>query len=222
MNTVSAFVTSAKIPTSSTSAAARNNRRLRPTATRQNSSNGPDTDDDTDESSSSSSGTFNPLRLGEDEETTTSSSTGTINPLRLAVLKLGLTELRYTSPLNYEKRPGSYTCAGCGCDLFTSAGKYDSGSGWPSFWKTSNDVREESGGVLMKREFDGRVECSCSTCGGHLGHVFPDGPKRKEVPEGELLSVPETDLQTSSPDNQYSRLPRYCINGASLKFTEDD
>jgi len=83
-------------------------------------------------------------------------------------------------------------------------------------------VRDESGGVLMKREFDGRVECSCSKCGGHLGHVFPDGPKRKEVEEGSLRSVPESDLQTSSPDNQYSRLPRYCINGASLKFTEDD
>jgi len=73
----------------------------------------------------------------------------------------------------------------------------------------------------MKREFDGRVECSCSKCKGHLGHVFPDGPKRKEVEEEALGSVPESDLQTSDPENVYSRMPRYCINGASLLFKED-
>ena len=89
---------------------------------------------------------------------------GTINPLRLAVLKLGLTELKWTSPLNYEKRVGTYDCASCGTVLFDSSGKYDSGSGWPSFWKTKDVDR-----VAYKREWDGRVECSCGSCGGHLG-----------------------------------------------------
>ncbi len=92
------------------------------------------------------------------------SASGTVNPLRLAVLKLGLTELKYTSPLNYEKRAGSYECANCGTKLFDSSGKYDSGSGWPSFWKTSEADR-----VAYKREWDGRVEVSCKNCGGHLG-----------------------------------------------------
>ena len=138
---------------------------------------------------------------------------GTVNPLRLAVLKLGLTELKFTSPLNYEKRTGSYNCANCGSYLFDSQGKYDSGSGWPSFWKTTGDSR-----VALKQEWDGRVECSCNNCGGHLGHVFPDGPQRKAVPTEELETIPENDLRTSVASNEYSRLPRYCINGASLKF----
>lgn len=91
------------------------------------------------------------------------SPTGTKNPLRLAVLKLGMTELKWTSPLNYEKRSGTYECASCSTVLFDSTGKYDSGSGWPSFWRT------DSGNVAYKREWDGRIECSCKSCGGHLG-----------------------------------------------------
>lgn len=153
---------------------------------------------------------------GSDDDTEEKSQgLGTYNPLRLAVLKLGMTELRFTSPLNYEKRPGSYDCANCGSTLFDSKGKYDSGSGWPSFWKTSNENR-----VGYKREWDGRVEVSCKKCGGHLGHAFPDGPQRKDVPEEFLLEIPQDDLQTSSPDNKFTRLPRYCVNGASLKFRE--
>ena len=140
---------------------------------------------------------------------------GTVNPLRLAVLKLGLTELKFTSPLNYEKRIGSYNCASCGSYLFDLQGKYDSGSGWPSFWKTTGDDR-----VALKQEWDGRVECSCKNCGGHLGHVFPDGPQRKSVPKEELVTIPENDLRTSVATNEASRLPRYCVNGASLKFQE--
>mmetsp|Transcript_1852 Transcript_1852/g.1755 ORF Transcript_1852/g.1755 Transcript_1852/m.1755 type:complete len:200 (+) Transcript_1852:101-700(+) len=150
-----------------------------------------------------------------DETEEKSKGLGTYNPLRLAVLKLGMTEVKFTSPLNYEKRPGSYDCANCGSTLFDSKGKYDSGSGWPSFWKTSNEDR-----VGYKREWDGRVEVTCKKCGGHLGHAFPDGPQRKDVPDEFLLEIPQDDLQTSNPDNKFTRLPRYCVNGASLKFRE--
>lgn len=138
---------------------------------------------------------------------------GTWNPLRLAVLKLKFTELKYTSPLNYEKRPGTYSCANCGNTLFESEGKYDPGSGWPSFWKTASENR-----VAYKQEWDGRIEVQCKNCKGHLGHAFPDGPTRAERTKEELSSIPEDDLKTSSEDNIYTRLPRYCVNGASLKF----
>lgn len=110
---------------------------------------------------------------GNDEGTETEGGTkekvpiGTYNPLRLAVLKLGFTELRWTSPLNYEKRGGQYNCANCGTHLFDAGGKYDSGSGWPSFFRTAE------GNVSLYREWDGRIECRCGKCEGHLGHVFP-------------------------------------------------
>ena len=106
----------------------------------------------------------NATKLQAKETNSNDDKKGTINPLRLAVLKLGLTELKWTSPLNYEKRVGTYDCASCGTVLFDSSGKYDSGSGWPSFWKTKDVNR-----VAYKREWDGRVECSCRSCGGHLG-----------------------------------------------------
>mmetsp|Transcript_13153 Transcript_13153/g.27177 ORF Transcript_13153/g.27177 Transcript_13153/m.27177 type:complete len:229 (-) Transcript_13153:463-1149(-) len=137
---------------------------------------------------------------------------GTWNPLRLAVLKLGFTELRFTSPLNYEKRSGSYNCANCGTVLFDSVGKYNSGTGWPSFWRTAE------GNVSLVREWDGRMECTCENCGGHLGHVFPDGPRRSEVSALDLEPIPESDVKVGSAENSSSRLPRYCMNGASLRF----
>ena len=139
---------------------------------------------------------------------------GTYNPLRLAVLKLGLTELRWTSPLNYEKRDGKYKCANCGTLLFTADGKYNSGSGWPSFFRTAE------GKVSMYREWDGRIECRCGKCEGHLGHVFPDGPRRMDVVDndGILDGIPASDLQVGDPNKASSRLPRYCMNGAALKF----
>eukprot|EP00562_Extubocellulus_spinifer_P013671 CAMPEP_0178565330 /NCGR_PEP_ID=MMETSP0697-20121206/14102_1 /TAXON_ID=265572 /ORGANISM="Extubocellulus spinifer, Strain CCMP396" /LENGTH=282 /DNA_ID=CAMNT_0020198925 /DNA_START=37 /DNA_END=885 /DNA_ORIENTATION=- len=156
------------------------------------------------------------------EATTTTTSTaserkdegklGTYNPLRLAVLKLGFTELRWTSPLNYEKRDGVYNCANCGTRLFDSKGKYDSGTGWPSFFRTAE------GNVAMFREWDGRVECRCGNCGGHLGHVFPDGPRRMDIERGVLENVPQSDLQVGDPNNASSRTPRYCMNGAALRF----
>ncbi|MCC6534667.1 MAG: peptide-methionine (R)-S-oxide reductase MsrB [Burkholderiales bacterium] len=99
------------------------------------------------------------------------------------------TERAGTSPLNNEKRPGVFVCAGCALPLFTSAMKYDSGTGWPSFFTTIADV------VATKRDFKlllPRTEYHCVRCGGHHGHVFEDGP-------------PPTGL-------------RYCNNGIALRF----
>jgi len=146
---------------------------------------------------------------------------GTWNPLSLAVLRLGFTEPAWTSPLNYQKAAGKYNCASCGTALFSSNGKFDSGSGWPSFWKTISSDRVE-----LKKEWDGRIECRCQTCKGHLGHVFPDGPTRGSLEAMELASVPETDpkigykVQNNS-DSSFSRMPRYCVNGLALKFEKE-
>jgi peptide-methionine (R)-S-oxide reductase len=116
-----------------------------------------------------------------------------LSPKQYEVLRCHGTELRGTSPLNKEKRPGVYRCAGCGQELFTSETKYESGSGWPSFYApvpgavgTSTDASH-----LMRR-----TEVHCSKCGGHLGHVFEDGPQ----PTGE----------------------RYCMNGVALEFEAKD
>lgn len=92
---------------------------------------------------------------------------GTWNPLSLAVLRLGFTEPAWTSTLNYNKSEGLYRCASCRTPLFSSAAKYDSGSGWPSFWKTIAPNR-----VALKKEWDGRIECLCANCDGHLGTYF--------------------------------------------------
>lgn len=83
----------------------------------------------------------------------------TWNPLRLLVLKLGLTEPMGTSPLNYGKYDGVFTCAYCGEKLFDSSAKYDSGSGWPSFWRSA-----EEDSLDYKMEFGGRLECRCKKC----------------------------------------------------------
>ncbi|MEN8175003.1 MAG: peptide-methionine (R)-S-oxide reductase MsrB [Pseudomonadota bacterium] len=105
------------------------------------------------------------------------------------VLRKEGTERPWTSPLNDEKRSGIYVCAGCEQPLFTSEQKFDSGTGWPSFF----DVMD--GAIGTKRDFKlllPRTEYHCSRCGGHQGHVFKDGP-------------PPTGL-------------RYCNNGVALKF----
>lgn len=105
------------------------------------------------------------------------------------VLRKEGTERPWTSPLNDEKRPGTYVCAGCEQPLFTAQQKFDSGTGWPSFF----DVIE--GAVDTKTDFKmilPRTEYHCSRCGGHQGHVFKDGP----APTG----------------------LRYCNNGVALKF----
>lgn len=87
----------------------------------------------------------------------------TRNPLRLAVLRLGVTEPRGTSPYNYgadKYKEGVFACGYCGAELFDGAAKYESGSGWPSFWRSVTD-----GAVKYRRELDGRLECLCGKCG---------------------------------------------------------
>ena len=113
----------------------------------------------------------------------------TLTPEQFHVLREHGTERAGTSPLNVEKREGIFACGGCGQPLFTSDTKYESGSGWPSFYRPI----EGAIGTTTDRSYGmTRVEAHCSQCGGHLGHVFPDGPK----PTGE----------------------RYCMNGVALKF----
>ena len=114
-----------------------------------------------------------------------------LDPLQHHVLRNHGTERPFTSPHNNEKRPGLFHCAGCGEPLFESSTKYESGSGWPSFWAPMEGA---VGTTTDTSHFMTRTEVHCSKCGGHLGHVFPDGPQ----PTGE----------------------RYCMNGAALKFEE--
>lgn len=112
-----------------------------------------------------------------------------LTPEQFRVLREHGTERAGTSPLNEEHRDGIFKCAGCGTVLFDSNTKYDSGSGWPSFYMP------KPGAVATKVDnshFMTRVEVHCANCGGHLGHVFPDGPK----PTGQ----------------------RYCMNGVALDF----
>ena len=113
-----------------------------------------------------------------------------LNEDKFRVLRKKGTEPPFTGKLLYNKEKGVYVCAGCGNPLFSSDTKFDSGSGWPSFW----DVISERS-VDLKPEFSlgmKRIEVLCSKCGGHLGHVFNDGPK----PTGK----------------------RFCINSISLDF----
>lgn len=96
-----------------------------------------------------------------------------LTPEQFAVLRDEATERAGSSPLDGEKRAGEYLCAGCGLLLFTSAMKYDSGTGWPSFFKTVD------GHIGTRRDYRlllPRTEYHCARCGGHQGHVFDDGP----------------------------------------------
>uniref|UniRef100_A0A7R9SV60 Peptide-methionine (R)-S-oxide reductase n=1 Tax=Polyblepharides amylifera TaxID=1486889 RepID=A0A7R9SV60_9CHLO len=108
------------------------------------------------------------------------------------------TERPYTSPLNNEKRVGQYLCAACETELFQSSTKFNSGTGWPSFYDKTKNVELEQDN-FFDRVVAQRKEVHCKTCKGHLGHVFEDG-----------WIYPET------PTNL-----RYCINGVSLKFNPD-
>ena len=116
-----------------------------------------------------------------------------LTPEQYKVLREHGTEMRGSSPLNHEKGPGTFRCAGCGKPLFDAETKFESGTGWPSFWAplpgAVDTQTDRSYGMT-------RTEVHCADCGGHLGHVFPDGPQ----PTGE----------------------RYCMNGVALKFESKD
>jgi peptide-methionine (R)-S-oxide reductase len=113
-----------------------------------------------------------------------------LTPEQFHVARQHGTERPFSSPLNREKRTGLFKCVCCGAPLFSSSTKFDSGTGWPSFWapvdKTAVSEKED-GSWLMRR-----TEVRCASCDAHLGHVFPDGPK----PTG----------------------ARYCMNGVALTF----
>jgi peptide-methionine (R)-S-oxide reductase len=118
-----------------------------------------------------------------------------LTPDQYRVLREHGTERAGTSPLNRETRKGDFLCAGCGATLFASADKFDSGTGWPSFDRPAAKlaVSEHDDRSLFMH----RTEVRCARCGGHLGHVFPDGPR-----------------ETTGR--------RYCINGVALKFKPED
>jgi peptide-methionine (R)-S-oxide reductase len=112
-----------------------------------------------------------------------------LTPDQYAVLRESATEIPYTSPLLHEERRGNFACAGCDLDLFSSTTKFDSHTGWPSFWapldKAVGGATDTSFGVM-------RTAVHCSRCGGHIGHVFADGPKPTGL--------------------------RYCMNGVAMTF----
>ncbi len=110
------------------------------------------------------------------------------------VLRKKATERPFTGKYLHKKEKGMYVCAGCGAPLFASDTKFDSGTGWPSFWAPAEkeNVEEKSDRSLLMT----RVEILCKQCGGHLGHVFEDGPQPTGL--------------------------RYCVNSLSLNFKKND
>ncbi|MDB5670622.1 MAG: hypothetical protein JWO25_1581 [Alphaproteobacteria bacterium] len=112
-----------------------------------------------------------------------------LSPAQYDVLRRAATEPPFSSPLDHEQRRGTYVCAGCALPLYASDTKFDSGTGWPSFFRPLPDavVEKKDSSLLMER-----TEIVCRRCGGHLGHVFDDGPKPTGL--------------------------RYCMNGLALRF----
>jgi peptide-methionine (R)-S-oxide reductase len=113
-----------------------------------------------------------------------------LSPDEYRILRQKGTEAPFSGEFDHSFEPGTYRCAGCGAELFDSDDKYDSGCGWPAFSAPSGELEEEvdaSHGMV-------RTEVMCASCGGHLGHVFPDGPHPTGL--------------------------RYCINSAALKLDE--
>lgn len=128
--------------------------------------------------------------MGDKVERTQKEWSEQLPPEQYQVLRLKGTEKAFTGKLLHNKKKGVYVCAGCGAELFRSDEKYDSGSGWPSFFAPISDDR-----IRERRDSsDGmaRTEIVCARCGGHLGHVFDDGPKPTGL--------------------------RYCVNSLSLDF----
>jgi peptide-methionine (R)-S-oxide reductase len=116
-----------------------------------------------------------------------------LTPQQCDVLCDAGTERPFSSPLYTEKRKGQYVCAGCGTPLFTSETKYESGTGWPSFYQA---IEENIGTEEDRKLFAPRTEYHCKKCGGHQGHVFNDGPNPTGL--------------------------RYCNNGVALKFIPEE
>ena len=113
-----------------------------------------------------------------------------LSPQAYAVLRHEGTETPFTSPLNNEHRKGTFSCAGCALALFSSETKFDSGTGWPSFWQPLPNAGNQRVDTTLGMSRD---EVHCRRCGGHLGHVFDDGPRPTGL--------------------------RYCMNGVALAFT---
>ena len=112
-----------------------------------------------------------------------------LSPAAYRVLRHQDTEMPWSSKLEYEHRKGIYSCAGCDLDNYSSDTKFESGTGWPSFWKPLPNAVSTSNDTSLDMD---RTEVHCRRCGGHLGHVFDDGPKPTGL--------------------------RYCMNGVALKF----
>jgi peptide-methionine (R)-S-oxide reductase len=97
-----------------------------------------------------------------------------LTPEQYRVLRERGTERAFTGRYHATKEPGTYRCAGCGAELFSAETKYESGTGWPSFWEPAKDDAVET--ERERSLLGARTEVHCASCGGHLGHVFPDGP----------------------------------------------
>jgi peptide-methionine (R)-S-oxide reductase len=113
-----------------------------------------------------------------------------LTPDQYSVLRQQGTERAFTSPLDHEHRKGTFACAGCDNPLYSSTTKFDSGTGWPSFWQPLPNAVNQASDTSLGVE---RFEIHCRRCGGHLGHVFDDGPQPTGL--------------------------RYCMNGVAMKFT---
>ena len=113
-----------------------------------------------------------------------------LQPAQFAILREAGTEAPWSSPLLVEHRPGRFACAGCDTAAFDASTKFDSGTGWPSFWKPLDGAVQTASDTSLGMTRD---EVHCATCGGHLGHLFDDGPRPTGL--------------------------RYCMNGAALSFT---
>ncbi len=117
----------------------------------------------------------------------------TLSPTQFKVLRKESTERAGTGPLSYEERAGTYRCGGCQNELFPSDAKFDSGTGWPSFFDHKGDGSVET--REDRKLFMVRTEVHCEACGGHLGHLFPDGPQPTGL--------------------------RYCMNSAAMEFVPE-